>query len=225
MSKLNIKQHDITDCGAACIASIAAYYKLYLPLSKIRQFIGTDQDGTNILGVLEGAQKLGFDAKGVKGDQESLYKIPKPAIAHTVVHGRLKHFVVIYSVSKKHIRIMDPGTGKIENISMDDFIKQWTGVLVIMLPNDSFTSRNEKVSQFLRFWHLLKPHKFILIQSLIGSVFYTILGFSTSIYIQKITDYVLINENFKLLNIMSVSMIFLLLIQIILSIYKDIFLI
>jgi ATP-binding cassette subfamily B protein len=225
MSKLNIKQHDITDCGAACIASIAAYYKLYLPLSKIRQFIGTDQDGTNILGVMEGLQKLGFDAKGVKGDQESLYKIPKPAIAHTVVQGRLKHFVVIYSVSKKHIRIMDPGTGKIENISMDNFIEQWTGVLVIMLPNESFTSRNEKVSQFLRFWHLLKPHKFILIQSLIGSVFYTILGFSTSIYIQKITDYVLLNENFKLLNIMSVSMIFLLLIQIILSIYKDVFLI
>ena len=225
MSKLNIKQHDITDCGAACIASIAAYYKLYMPLSKIRQFIGTDKDGTNILGVLEGAQKLGFDAKGVKGDQESLYKIPKPAIAHTVVHGRLKHFVVIYSVSKKHIRIMDPGTGKIENISMDNFIEQWTGVLVIMLPNDSFNSGNEKVSQFLRFWHVLKPHKFILIQSLIGSVFYTILGFSTSIYIQKITDYVLLNENFKLLNIMSVSMILLLLIQIILSIYKDIFLI
>ena len=63
MSGLNIKQHDITDCGAACIASIAAFYRLYLPLSKIRQYIGTDKYGTNILGILEGAQKIGFDAK------------------------------------------------------------------------------------------------------------------------------------------------------------------
>ena len=225
MSALNIKQHDITDCGAACIASIAAFYKLYLPLSKIRQYIGTDKDGTNILGILEGAQKLGFDAKGVKGDATSLYKIPIPAIAHTLIDGRLNHFVVIYKVTKNHVRIMDPGAGKIKHVSLDTFIQQWTGVLVIMLPNESFSARNEKISQFLRFWHLLKPHRFILLQSLIGSFFYTILGFSTSIYIQKITDHVLLNENFKLLNIMSISMVVLLVIQIILSMYKDVFLI
>ncbi len=225
MSRLNIKQQDITDCGAACIASIAAFYKLYMPISKIRQYLGTDKQGTNILGILAGAQKLGFDAKGVKGDVASLYKIPKPAIAHIIIDGRLNHFVVIYKVSKKQIRIMDPGKGKIENISLHAFTEQWTGVLVIMLPNESFSARNEKISQFLRFWHLLKPHKFILFQSLIGSFFYTILGFSTSIYIQKITDHVLLSENFKLLNIMSLSMIFLLVIQIILSVYKDIFLI
>jgi len=225
MSKIKVKQHDITDCGAACVSSIAAYYKLYIPISKIRQLIGTEKEGTNILGILEGAQKLGFDAKGVKGNLESLYKIPTPAIAHVIVDGRLKHFVVIYKITKKHVQIMDPGSGNMKKTAIDMFIEQWTGVLVIMLPNDTFKAQNEKVSQFLRFWHLLKPHKFILIQALIGSVFYTILGFSTSIYIQKITDYVLLNDNFKLLNIMSVSMILLLIIQIVLSIFKDIFLI
>lgn len=225
MSGINIKQHDITDCGAACLASISFHYKLQMPLSKIRQLIGTNKEGTNILGMLEGAQKLGFDAKGIKADTSSLYKIPKPAIAHVVIGGQLQHFVVIYRVTQKHVRIMDPGTGKSTNITIDNFKKQWTGVLVILLPNDSFRSRNEKVSQFLRFWYLLKPHKFILIQSLIGSLFYTILGFSTSIYIQKITDHVLLNESFKLLNIMSLSMIFLLVIQMILSVFKDIFLI
>ena len=225
MSRINIKQHDITDCGAACLASISSYYKLQMPLSKIRQLIGTNKEGTNILGMLEGAQKLGFDAKGVKADIASLYEIPKPAIAHIVIDGRLQHFVVIYKVSQKHVRIMDPGTGKSTNITIDRFKEQWTGVLVILLPNDSFESGNEKVSQFLRFWYLLKPHKFILIQSLVGSLFYTILGFSTSIYIQKITDHVLLNESFKLLNIMSLSMVFLLVIQIILSVFKDVFLI
>ena len=95
MSKIKVKQHDITDCGAACVSSIAAYYKLFIPLSKIRQYIGTEKEGTNILGILEGVQKLGFDAKGVKGNIESLYKIPIPAIAHVIVDGRLKHFVVI----------------------------------------------------------------------------------------------------------------------------------
>ncbi len=225
MSKLKIKQQDITDCGAACLSSIASYYKLYVPISKIRQFVETDKDGTNVMGLVEGAEKLGFDAKGVKGDKASLHKIPTPAIAHVIINDRLQHFVVIYKVSKKMIHIMDPGTGQLKNISLDKFTKQWTGVLVILLPNDSFIPRNEKASLILRFWYLLKPHKFTLIQSLIGSVFYTLLGFSTSIYIQKITDHVLVKENTNLLNIMSISMVFLLIIQIILSVFKDIFLV
>ena len=80
-----IKQRDITDCGAACLASISAHYKLEIPLAKIRQFAGTDKKGTNVLGLIEAADKLGFEAKGVRGDFDSLFKIPKPAIAHIIV--------------------------------------------------------------------------------------------------------------------------------------------
>lgn len=55
LRKIKIKQRDITDCGAACLASVAAYYKLQLPVSRIRQFAGTDKRGTNVLGLIEAA--------------------------------------------------------------------------------------------------------------------------------------------------------------------------
>ena len=77
---IKIKQRDITDCGAACIASISAHYKLNLPVARIRQMASTDKKGTNVLGLLEVLQKLGFQAKGVRGEMDSLLKIPKPAI-------------------------------------------------------------------------------------------------------------------------------------------------
>jgi ATP-binding cassette subfamily B protein len=77
-----IKQRDITDCGAACLASIAAHYQLQIPVSRIRQYAGTDKRGTNVLGLIEAAEKLGFQAKGAKGALDSLSKIPLPAIAH-----------------------------------------------------------------------------------------------------------------------------------------------
>ena len=64
---IKIKQRDITDCGAACLASVAAFYKLKLPVSRIRQYAGTDKRGTNVLGLIEAAELLGFQAKGVKG--------------------------------------------------------------------------------------------------------------------------------------------------------------
>jgi len=41
--KIAIKQRDITDCGAACLASVAAWYKLALPVARIRQFAGTKE--------------------------------------------------------------------------------------------------------------------------------------------------------------------------------------
>ena len=58
MARITIKQHDITDCGAACLVSIAAHYQLQIPIARIRQYAGTDKKGTNILGLLEAAQKL-----------------------------------------------------------------------------------------------------------------------------------------------------------------------
>ena len=46
---VNVKQHDLTDCGAACLASVAAYYGLHMPLSRIRQLAHTDSKGANVL--------------------------------------------------------------------------------------------------------------------------------------------------------------------------------
>ena len=59
MSKkiIKVKQHDITDCGAACLSSISQYYGYNLPISRIRQFASTDKKGTNVLGMVEAAEK------------------------------------------------------------------------------------------------------------------------------------------------------------------------
>jgi ATP-binding cassette subfamily B protein len=225
MAKITIKQHDITDCGAACLASIAAHYNLQIPIARIRQYAGTDKKGTNVLGLLEAAQKLGFEAKGVRGDFDSLFKIPKPAIAHIIVKEQLHHYVVIYEVTKTYITIMDPGTGQLHKKPHEAFTKEWTGVLVLLMPQDDFVAGNKKVSIYKRFWFLLKPHKFVLIQALVGAVVYTLLGFSTSIYIQKLTDFVLVGGNTKLLNLLGVIMVCLLVLQVIIGIFKDVFLI
>lgn len=75
--------------------------------------------------MIEAANKLGFQAKGVKGTPESLAKIPKPAIAHVKISppapgegvneapsgglgAGLLHYVVIYDVIDKHVTVMDP---------------------------------------------------------------------------------------------------------------------
>src|SRR5690554_3783519 len=110
--KTGIKQHDFTDCGAACLASVAAHFGLEMPISKIRQYASTDKQGTNIIKMIEAAEKLDMAAKGVKGKYSSLFKIPVPTIAHVVLDKVLHHFVVIYKVTEKYVEVMDPADGK-----------------------------------------------------------------------------------------------------------------
>ena len=69
---IKVKQRDITDCGAACLASVASHFKLEMPVARIRQIAGTDTKGTNVLGMIKAAEQLGFSAKGVKGNQDAL---------------------------------------------------------------------------------------------------------------------------------------------------------
>ena len=218
-----VKQRDISDCGAACLASVAAYYKLGLPVSRIRQIAGTDQKGTNAWGLVKAAEQMGFSAKGVKGNVEALPEVPVPAIAHVIVNKILHHYVVIYRIKGVNAEYMDPRDGKMHVVTIDSFSQIWSGVLILMAPGKDFIPKNEKISNIRRFIYLLQPHRSILIQSLTGAVLYTVLGLSTSIYIQKITDYVLVDHNLKLLNLLSVGMVIILLVQIFIGAAKSIF--
>src|ERR1035437_1678286 len=220
---IKIKQRDITDCGAACLASIAAHYKLGIPVSRIRQIAGTDQRGTNAWGMIKAAEKMGFSAKGVKGNVEALPNVPLPAIAHVVIKKILHHYVVLYHLKDGFAEYMDPADGLMHKVTIVEFAEIWSGVLILLAPGNDFIPRNEKISNIQRFIFLLKPHRSILVQSLLGAILYTVLGLSTSIYIQKITDYVLVDRNMKLLILLSVGMIIILLVQLFIGTAKSVF--
>jgi len=220
---IKVKQRDITDCGAACLASVAANYNLALPVARIRQLAGTDKKGTNVLGLVEAAGKMGFLAKGVRGDWDSLFKIPKPAIAHVIVKEVLHHYVVVLKATDKNIEIMDPGDGAIHKLEHEEFKKQWTGVLVLIAPGEKFTIRNEKVSTNVRFWSLIKPSRSILLQSLAGALVFSVLGLAMSIYVGKLVDNVLPGGNLSLLNLLGVAMVIIIILRLLLSFFQTIF--
>ena len=63
-----MRQHDVTDCGAACLATICRQNGYKIGITRIREVAGTDKQGTNAFGVIKAAQELEFRAKRVKGD-------------------------------------------------------------------------------------------------------------------------------------------------------------
>ena len=118
--KTAIRQHDISDCAAACIASVARHYGEDIPLTLIRETSGTSQAGTSIKGILDAAQAIGFRATGYKSDEKALDKLQdlkEPVILHIINDRGDLHFVVLYALNSRHARVMDPSRGKI--IRMD----------------------------------------------------------------------------------------------------------
>lgn len=219
---IKVKQHDITDCGAACLASVCAYHGLRFPVSRIRQYAFTDKKGTNVLGLTQAAYKLGLSAKGVRALPEALDIVPKPAIAHVIVKEQLQHYVVVYKVTKTHVTYMDPGDGCMHQKTREEFNKEWTKVMVIMEPEESFRRGNEKKNIISQFMALLAPHKSVMLQALFGALVYSILGLSTAVYVGKITDYVLVDKNLNLLHLMGIIMIAVLLLRTFIGAMKSI---
>ena len=202
-----IKQHDITDCGAACLATVSKQYGLNLSISKIREAAGTDKQGTNAYGMIKAAEQLGFSAKGVKGDQNAFFTdFPLPAIAHVVVNGSLLHYVVIHKITKKEILIADPGKGLVK-YTPEEFFKIWTGVLILLVPTVNFQKGNENKGVLSRFFSLIIPQKRLLVNIFLSSLIITVFGILASFYFRFIMDDIVPNSLRKTLVTLSVGVV------------------
>lgn len=223
-----VKQHDITDCGAACLATVSKQYGFKTSISRIREVAGTDRQGTNAYGIIKAAEKLGFTAKGVKGNKEAFFtEIPLPAIAHVIVDGELLHYVVIHKISKKQVIFADPGKGLIK-LTPEEFFGetaqegkspkyQWSGALILMVPDNTFEKGNETQNLFQRFFHLLKPQKRLFLNIFIASILIALLGILGSFYLKALLDDILPAGLMKTLHILSVGVILLNLFKVILN--------
>lgn len=216
-----VKQHDITDCGAACLATISKQYGLNLSISKIREVAGTDKQGTNAYGMIKAAEQLGFSAKGVKGDQNAFFsEFPLPAIAHVVVDGSLLHYVVVHKITKKKIIIADPAKGLV-NYTPEEFFKIWTGVLIMLVPTSKFKKGNENQGILSRFFSLLLPQKRLLINIFLSSLMITIFGILASFYFRFIMDDIVPNSTRKTLIALSIGVIALYIFKAILEAFRN----
>lgn len=227
-----IKQHDITDCGAACLATISKQYDFKTSITKIREVAGTDKQGTNAYGVIKAAEQLGFSAKGVKGDQSAFFsEFPLPCIAHVIVDGGLLHYVVVHKITKNQVVIADPGKGIIKLTPKEFFGEkkedgkpptyQWSGVLILMVPSQTFERGDETKGLFQRFIHLLLPQKRLIIHVFIASMLITVFGILGSFYFKVLIDDVLSAGLIKTLHILSIGIILLNLFKVLLAAFRS----
>ena len=213
----SFRQRDATDCGAACLAYVLHHYRLDVSLAVLRRRIGTNQQGSTALGLVETARAFGLTAKGVRCPAEALSHIELPAIAHVNLPNGSQHYVVLSALDRKAARVMDPACGTLEQWSHEQFRAAWSGVLVLLAPGLEFKPGARTKSAFARVCELLLSQKSFVFQAFVGAVATTILSLSTSIYVQKIVDNVIADGNRNLLALLGVSMLAILVFRLVLG--------
>ena len=227
-----VKQHDITDCGAACLATICKQNGYKIGITRIREVAGTDKQGTNVYGLIKAAEQLGFSTKAVKGNKEAFFsEFPLPCIAHVIVDGNLLHYVVIHKISKKQVIISDPAVG-IVKLKPEEFFGevhekekppkyQWSGVLVLLVKNETFKKGDETKGLFSRFFYLLLPQKKLLLHIFVASLIYTVLGILGAFYFKELLDSILPDGLRKTLTTISIGVILLNVFKVLLNAFRS----
>lgn len=182
-----VKQQDESDCGAACIATVAKFYGKRISITKIRNYAGTDRDGTSAKGIVKAASKIGFSCKTLISKEKQLKNdFPFPIIVHVNKEGN-EHYIVVYKIRKNKILAADPADS-VSWINSEDFYKWWSGVFFFITPNEHFKQSNDDKSFFQRFWYLLHQNKKLAIEVFISSFILTILGILGAFYFRYLID-------------------------------------
>lgn len=190
--KTAIRQHDPSDCAAACLASIARHYGTFVPVTVIREMSGTSRAGTSIKGILDACDSIGFSAKAYKSDDkrpEDLGGFNGPVILHLLTGRGDLHFVVLYGTTSRKAVIMDPRLGKTVRIPMERLLGEWTGYLIDMKPEPGREPAGASARGHDSVWSCMKlipSRDFILM--IAGSVLYIVAGLCTALFLQHIID-------------------------------------
>lgn len=129
-----IMQMEALECGAASLTMIMAYYGKWIPLEQVRADCGVSRDGSNAKNVLKAARSYGFTAKGYRYEPEELKEKGKfPCI----IHWNFNHFVVLCGFKGNKAVLNDPSRGSY-TVPMETFDRSFTGICMILEPNESF---------------------------------------------------------------------------------------
>lgn len=212
--KINtVLQSEASECGLACLVSIANYYGKNTNLTTLRARFDISLKGVTLDQLMDIADQCDLQARPLQVPLEQLTKLQLPA----VLHWDLNHFVVVFSISANGVKIMDPAKGLLQ-MSLSEVSKHFSGVAAELSPKLSFKPEEQK--QTLKLWPLFKnvihlgaSLKQILALALCLQVF----SLATPFFMQLVVDKAIVSEDVGLLTTLGIGFLLLALIQALIS--------
>jgi NHLM bacteriocin system ABC transporter peptidase/ATP-binding protein len=129
-----ILQMESTECGAASLAMILAYFRRFVSLDEMRLACGVSRDGAKASSLVRAARSYGLEARGLRVASDEIETVSWPFIAFWSGN----HFVVVEGLVRGGVRINDPVSGR-RTVSHESFAEYYSGVAIELTPGPAFT--------------------------------------------------------------------------------------
>ncbi len=211
-----IYQMEATECGAASLSMVFAYFGKYFPLEKMRIETGVSRDGCNAGNIMRAAKKYGFECHGYRKEPEDLKKLTPPCI----IHWNFNHFVVFEGFKGKYAYINDPAMGR-RKLTMEELDDSFTGIVLTFKPTPSFQKEKKPKTlvQFVK--SRLQGQYGVLGKLLFTGLLLVFPGLLLPVLSQVFMDDVLVAGNTDWFGKLILFMAAAILLQVLLTLYRD----
>ncbi len=136
-------QMHASECGAACLGSILAYFGRWVPLTELREKCEVSRDGSSAASIFRASKHYGLECRGLGVNPDQLKKLPLPQI----LFWQYSHFVVLEGFDSRNFHLNDPATGR-RTISEEEFNKGYSGIALRFKPGTGFKPGGERPGLF-----------------------------------------------------------------------------
>lgn len=196
-----VLQLDEMDCGAASLAIVCRYFGRRVPLSRVRDLVNAAVDGTSMLGIVRGAELLGLAVRATKVSKSRLDTMPLPAI----VHFEGNHWLVLYDVDHKRVRVSDPAVGR-RRISRSAFVANWSGHAAFFAPTEAFVTAPTETPRSRWLWDFFRPYRRALITAVVLAMVAAAAGMVIPVMTRYVIDSVVEDRDPQLLTVLVFAM-------------------
>ena len=180
-------QMHASECGAACLGSILAYFGRWVPLTELREKCEVSRDGSSAASILRAARHFGLGCNGLSVRTDQLKSLPLPLI----LFWQFSHFVVLEGFDGRNFYLNDPATGR-RRVSADEFDKDYSGIALRFKCGDDFRTGGERPGLYGQLGTLLAGSWSVLTGVLACALMLTLLALvvpaSLSVFVDDVLD-------------------------------------
>ncbi|MDE2759868.1 MAG: cysteine peptidase family C39 domain-containing protein [Paracoccaceae bacterium] len=144
-------QMHATECGAACLGIVLAYFNCWIPLTVLRDKCEVSRDGSSAANIMRAAKSFGLDCKGLGVGAQLLPKLKLPLI----LFWQYSHFIVLEGFDEQSYYINDPAIGR-RKIFDEEFLKGYSGLALQFEKGENFITKGKRVSIFKKVQPLIQ---------------------------------------------------------------------
>ena len=182
-------QMHASECGAACLGSILAYFGRWVSLVELRERCEVSRDGSSAASIARAARHYGLECSGLSVHAGQLKRLQLPLI----VFWQFSHFVVLEGFDSRHFYLNDPSTGR-RRLSAEEFGKGYSGIALRFKRGSGFEPGGEPPGLYTQLGTLLTGSRSALAWVIVCGLMLTLLALVVPASLSVFVDDVLENR-------------------------------